>query len=103
MSWIHINDMINAIVHIMNNEKLSGPINLTAPHPMSNIAFSKLLANAMNRPCLLKLPSPILKLMFGEMADLLIYGQRVVPKKLLASGFKYEFEHLEDALENLCM
>lgn len=101
MSWIHIDDMVNAILHIIECQSLSGPINLTAPYPVSNIAFSKILANTLNRPCLLKFPACILKFMFGEMADLFIHGQQVIPDKLQASGYQYRFEKIEVALENI--
>lgn len=101
MSWIHIDDMVGGILHLIDNANCTGIYNFTAPNPVTNKEFSKALANALNRPCLLTTPKIALKLVMGEMADLLIYGQRVVPKKLLNSGFLFVFPTIEDAFSDL--
>ncbi|GAA5134644.1 TIGR01777 family oxidoreductase [Thalassotalea piscium] len=101
MSWIHIEDMVAAIVHIQQNNALSGPINITAPNPVSNSSFSADLAKAINRPCLLTTPAPLLNLLLGEMAGLIVYGQNVVPNKLVQNGYNFNYPTLELALDNL--
>ena len=101
MSWIHINDMVNAILHIESNEKLSGPINLTAPNPVSNKIFSEALAKQLKRPCFITTPAWLLILIFGEMSDLLLFGQNVVPKKLIDSGFTFKYSDINEALSNI--
>ncbi|WP_440873897.1 TIGR01777 family oxidoreductase [Thalassotalea sp. PLHSN55] len=101
MSWIHLGDMVNAILHIIKEDGLSGAINLTAPNAVTNREFSQQLATSLNRPCLLLTPTWLLKLLFGEMADLLIYGQNVRPKKLLDSGFDFTYPELTPALTQL--
>ncbi len=101
MSWVHIDDMVAAIIYIINNQQLIGAINITAPEPVSNQVFSSILAKTLSRPCIFSTPTFMLKLLFGEMADLLIYGQNVVPKKLRDSGFRFEYEKLSKALESL--
>ncbi len=101
MSWIHINDMVEAIIHIERNKRLIGPINMTAGNAVSNQVFTQAFAKALHRPCLLTTPSIIIRCAFGEMSDLLLYGQNVEPSKLLASGFQFKFTALSSALENL--
>lgn len=101
MSWIHLEDMIASILHIQNNENLHGVINLTAPNPVSNDQFTRTLAATLNRPCKLSTPAWLLKLLFGEMADILLFGQNVVPTKLLDSGFSFKYSKVNKALTNL--
>lgn len=100
MSWIHINDMVNAIIHIINSD-LKGEINMTSPSAVSNKEFSSNLANSLHRPCLLTTPSSLLNVLFGEMADLLLFGQNVYPKKLIDSGFTFEYPYLVAALNQI--
>jgi len=101
MSWIHYQDMIAAILHIEKHKELNGPINLTAPFPVSNDIFSRTLASQLKRPCFFTTPECLLKILFGEMADLLIYGQNVVPTKLLDSGYNFKYPTIQDALSEL--
>ncbi|MGJ8678704.1 TIGR01777 family oxidoreductase [Paraglaciecola sp.] len=94
LSWIHLEDMLQGIVHLIKNETCSGVYNFTAPHPVTNEEFSKKLAATLNRPCFFRVPEFVLRKMMGEMADLLIYGQRVIPKRLLDSGYKFVYPEL---------
>ncbi|WP_448247472.1 TIGR01777 family oxidoreductase [Thalassotalea agariperforans] len=101
MSWIHKQDMVNIITTLIHNQALSGIINATAPSPVTNQEFSKTLATILNRPCVCRVPKTVLQLLLGEMADLVLYGQNVVPEKLLNSGFKFQYPTLTSALENI--
>lgn len=101
MSWIHIDDMVQLILFVLVTMELSGPINATAPNPVSNKEFSRQLGKALARPAVIPMPSFILKLAMGEMADLLLYGQFVVPNKVLAQQFSFNYPTLPKALENL--
>lgn len=101
MSWIHIQDMVNVILFLLNNAELNGPFNATAPKPVSNKVFSKTLASELHRPCIFKVPEFVLKLAMGEMSDLLIYGQHVYPKRLLDAGFQFRYLDLNQALKNV--
>ncbi len=101
MSWIHLEDMVAAISHIETNETLHGAINLTAPNPVNNYQFTHALASTLNRPCLLSTPPWLLKILLGEMSDLLLFGQNVVPEKLINSGFSFKYSKVEEALTNL--
>lgn len=101
MSWIHMHDMINGIMHLLQQDNCSGIYNFTAPNPVTNEEFSQTLAKVLNRPCLVRTPAFALKLLLGEMSDLLIFGQRVVPKRLLESGFEFKHPELEESLLSL--
>ncbi|MBI4482155.1 MAG: TIGR01777 family protein [Acidobacteria bacterium] len=102
MSWIHISDLVSAMLYLIDRQGLAGVFNATAPEPITNAEFSRTLARVLRRPCLIPAPAFALKLMLGEMAQaLLLQGQRVVPKRLLASGFQFRFPALEPALRNL--
>ncbi|WP_100913596.1 TIGR01777 family oxidoreductase [Pseudoalteromonas spongiae] len=101
MSWIHINDMVNIILFLIENESLSGVFNATAPNPVSNNQFSESLSETLEKPNFFRMPEFVLRLMFGEMADLLVFGQAVKPKALQEADFKFHFPHLKPALENI--
>ena len=99
--WLHINDQVLAIRYLIENENLSGPFNLSAPEPVTNRQFARTLGQVLNRPSFLRVPSLALKLLFGEMATIILDGQRQIPKRLLETGFKFQFSKLEPALRNL--
>lgn len=101
MSWIHIEDMISAILHIKNTPTLEGVINITAEYPVTNAVFSQNLAEILNRPSFFTTPAILLKIIFGEMADLLLFGQKVLPSKLIHSGFHFTYPTIDKALKNL--
>ena len=101
-SWISLDDEIRAIEYLLTAE-MSGPVNLTAPNPVTNLEFTNTLAKVLRRPALLPIPSFGPKLLLGgELADALLFtGQRVLPKALTASGFKFAHTNLEEALRSL--
>lgn len=94
MSWIHLEDMLQGIVHLIKNEACRGIYNFTSPNPVTNEEFSKQLAKTLGRPCFFRIPEFVLRKMMGEMADLLIYGQRVIPQRLLDSGYQFVYPEL---------
>lgn len=98
LSWIHINDEIGSIIHIVNN-KLSGEFNLTTRNPITNLQFTKILAKILKRPAFLNVPAIVMKLVYGKMAEeLILNGQRILPQKLLDSGYEFQFSEIEKAL-----
>jgi len=101
LSWIHVDDEVAAIRHLIERDDLCGPFNLTAPNPVSNNGFASELGRAMGRPAFLRAPAPVLRLALGEAADLVLRGRRVVPRRLLESGFEFSYSCLEGALKNL--
>ena len=102
MSWIHIEDEIRLIDFLLSAERISGPVNATAPNPVNNREFSERLGNALRRPTFMKTPAFVLRLILGEMAEaLLLQGQRVVPTRALESGFQFKYENVQEALGDL--
>jgi len=102
MSWIHINDIVGAMLHLLSNEKISGPVNMTAPNPVRNTEFTSALGKTLARPTIFPVPEFALKLAMGEMAEEVLLGsQRVEPQRLEASGYNFKFRELRLALENL--
>ena len=101
MPWIHIQDMVSIIQFLLEKESAKGAINACSPNPETNRAFSEAFAKSLHRPCFLRLPSTVVKLIFGERHTLLLGSQRVVPDKLLNLGYRFSYETLGDALNNL--
>lgn len=101
MSWIHLEDEVNAIVWVLENPNLSGPVNLTSPNPVSMGGFAKTLGKVLHRPAFMPVPAPALKILLGEMSEMLLEGQYVRPQTLLDSGFKFKYPDLEPALSQL--
>lgn len=101
-SWICIDDAINAIIHVLNASKISGPVNISAPNPVSNQVFTKQLAKQLNRPAFFVMPAPLCRLAFGEMADeLLLASQNVIPQKLVECGFTFAYSDIKKALNKV--
>lgn len=101
MSWIHIDDMVAVLIAAIYQTELVGPINATAPMPVTNKEFSQTLSAVLNRPCLFKVPAFVLRILLGESADLVLYGQHVLPTKLLNNHFKFQYPTLQVALKQL--
>jgi uncharacterized protein (TIGR01777 family) len=102
VSWITISDLVRAFHHALVTEELSGPVNLIAPHPVTNREFGRTLAKVLRRPFLMTLPGVALRLMFGEMADAaMLASTRVRPRQLLDTGFAFDHPQLGPALRAL--
>ena len=100
-SWIHIKDHVRAVKHLIDHDNLSGSFNLTAPHPVTNETLTKTLGKVLSRPTFMTVPGFALKMAMGEMANILLTGQRVLPCKLEESGVKFEYPELEQALNEI--
>lgn len=99
MSWIERDDLVRLILHAVVNEDLRGPVNAVAPKPVRNREFARELGRALGRPALLRVPAWPLRAALGDMAhELLLSGQRVLPNKVLASGFRFTHTDLQSAL-----
>jgi len=97
MSWISRDDAVGLILRLLDAE-VSGPVNAVAPEPAANEAFSRELARALRRPCAFRVPEKAARLAFGELADVLLGGQRVLPKKALDAGYVFQHPTLGRAL-----
>ena len=99
--WIHIDDVVGAIIHLIGDPQARGAYNLTAPTPITNRAFAAALGRALHRPALIPTPGFALRLVLGEMATLILDGQQAVPARLLAQGYRHRHANLDDALKDL--
>ncbi len=100
MPWIHISDEVGAILFLLDGDA-SGPFNLSAPEPVTNETFTRTIGHVMGRPTFMRVPSFVLKTLLGEMSGVLLEGQRAIPRRLLEEGYRFEFEHLTPALQDL--
>jgi uncharacterized protein len=101
LSWIHLQDVVRAILFSIENRDVKGPVNFTAPEPVRMQEFGKTLATVLNRPHWLPLPGFVLKMLLGEMSLLVLKGQRVLPEALLNHGFSFHYPHLHTALKDI--
>ena len=101
MSWIHVRDVAGLILYALTTPELTGPVNTTAPDPVTNREFSKTLGRVLHRPAIVPTPVLALKLMFGGFADVLATGQRVIPEKALRVGYRFRFPDLSEALADV--
>ena len=99
ISWIHIDDWVGLVRAVLGTE-ITGPVNLTAPEPVTNADFARALGQAMHRPSLVPTPAFVVRLALGEMADaLLLGGQRVIPERVQALGYRFRYSTLDAALQ----
>jgi hypothetical protein len=101
MSWIHRDDLVALILWLIGGEGRSGAWNATAPQPVTNRAFARALGASLHRPALLPMPAPAVRLLVGEMAHLLLTGQKVLPQRALAEGFPFRFPEIGGALADV--
>lgn len=99
--WIHINDEVSLIQFLLEGENARGPFNATAPNPVTMSQFAKALGTVLNRPAWAPIPASVLSLLLGEMADMLLGGQRALPAAAEQAGFRFKYRNLADALTAL--
>jgi uncharacterized protein (TIGR01777 family) len=99
--WIHLDDEVGALLCCLDDERASGPANLCAPNPVTNGELSRSLGRVLHRPAVLPVPAAALRLMYGEMATLVVTGQRAVPHALQELGYRFRFSELEPALRDV--
>ena len=101
VSWIHLNDVVSAITAALEDERYTGPINLTAPDPVTNGELASALGRALGRPARLRVPGAVVRLALGEAASAVLTGQHVTPARLVSLGYRHEFPRLEEALADI--
>jgi uncharacterized protein (TIGR01777 family) len=101
MSWIHVDDLVGVYLLALDTPAVSGPVNATAPNPVTNREFSKALGRVLGRPSFMPAPAFGLRVMLGEVANVVTKGQRVLPKAALAAGYRFRFENVEAALRDV--
>ena len=99
ISWVALDDAVNAIKLAIDDESIHGPLNIVSPNPVRNEEFTKTLGHVLNRPTALAMPAFAARLAFGEMADeMLLASQKVLPKRLSQAGFQFQYPTLESAI-----
>ncbi len=101
LSWIHRDDLLNIFTFALENEKLNGVFNATAPNPITMEEFCKTIGKVLDRPSIFPVPTFVLKLLLGEMSGIVLMGQNAPPRKLEAHTFKYSYQNIEPAIRNL--
>jgi hypothetical protein len=101
MSWIHVDDLLDLILYVLARPELRGAFNAAAPNPVMNAEFTRTLASVVHRPALLPVPAALVRLLFGEGAEVVLGSQRVLPRAAQAAGFQFRFPELRPALLNL--
>ena len=100
-SWIHIKDLAEAFVFLMKHPEISGPVNVCAPNAVRNRDLAKALGKALHRPSFMPAPAFMIKLVLGEFSSVILEGQRVIPKRLLESGFAFQYPQIDQALQEI--
>ena len=98
--WVHVDDVVGAILFALDDERLSGPVNVSAPEPVTNKRLSQALGKALRRPAFMPVPAFAVRLLYGDMAAIVTTGVRMVPKRLQELGYQYRRPDLEDALRD---
>lgn len=101
MSWIHIDDVVGAFAHALSTPSVSGPVNVSAPNPVSNAEFTRALARALSRPALFTVPAFALRIAMGEMAKFALASTRMYPLRITENGFKFKWDNIELALRDI--
>jgi uncharacterized protein len=101
VSWVHVTDVVRAILFAITSTQLSGPINVTAPTPLRMNEFGKMIGTVLHRPHWLPVPSFAMKIVLGQKSSLVLEGQHVIPQVLQENGFEFKFPTLRSALEDL--
>jgi uncharacterized protein len=99
--WIHLDDVVGGLIHCLDHDQATGPVNLTAPNPVTNAELSRALGHALGRPAVLPVPGVAVKLLYGEMAEIVTTGQRAIPAKLSQLGYGFRHPEIEPALKDV--
>ena len=99
MPWVHVENVVGLLLHAAATEKVSGPMNVVSPNPVTNRVFTKALGQALRRPALLPVPRLGLRAALGEMSQILVDSQRALPKVAQDTGYRFRFEELRPAIE----
>jgi len=100
-SWIHMEDLAEAFIFLLGRPEITGPVNLCSPNPLKNRDLAKALGRVLRRPSSVPAPGFMVKLILGEFGSVILEGQRVVPRRLLESGFTFRYRDIDRALENI--
>lgn len=102
-SWVHMQDLAEAFIFLLQHTEISGAVNLCSPQPVRNSELGKAIGKVMHRPSFMPAPGFMIKLILGEFGSVLLKGQRVIPRRLLDAGFKFKYPNIEDALKSIIL
>jgi uncharacterized protein (TIGR01777 family) len=100
VAWIHRDDVVGGLLECLDDQRAAGPVNLTAPHPVTNAELSRALGRVLHRPAMLPVPGAALRLLYGEMASTVLTGQRALPTRLLELGYRFKHPVIGPALRD---
>ncbi len=100
-SWVHIKDLAEAFTFLLRHPQISGPVNVCSPNPVRNRDLAKALGKTLHKPSFIPAPAFMVKLVLGEFGSVILEGQRVIPRKLLESGFIFQYPDIEKALKSI--
>jgi uncharacterized protein (TIGR01777 family) len=100
-SWVHIKDLAEAFTFLLKHPEISGPVNVCSPNPIRNKDFAKALGKALHRPSFIPAPGFMVKLVLGEFGSVILEGQRVIPRRLIESGFVFQYPDIHKALQGI--
>jgi uncharacterized protein len=101
VSWIHVDDWVDMVRWALDAPRVSGPLNITAPEPVNNADLARAIGRALGRPAVMPVPAFAVRLALGEMADVALNGQRVLPAKAVSNGFTFRYPGIEQALREI--
>ena len=99
--WIHIDDLLTAVLFIIESKELSGPFNFCSPNPVRNHELAKTLGKVIRRPAFIPAPKMMIRVAMGEMGTALLDSQRTIPERLLKNGFNFQYPDLEPAIRQI--
>ena len=99
--WIHVDDLVEAIVFLVRRQEMSGPVNLCSPNPVRNRELAKALGRALHRPSFVRAPGFMIRLVLGPFGNVILRGQKVLPRKLLDAGFRFRYPAIDEALADV--
>jgi uncharacterized protein (TIGR01777 family) len=99
--WVHLDDVVGALLYALDHDAVSGPVNVTAPHPVTNSKLSQALGHVLSRPAMLPVPGVAVTLLYGEMAEMVTTGQRAIPARLQELGYSFRHQDVEPALRDV--
>lgn len=102
-SWVHMQDLAEAFIFLLQHTEISGAVNLCSPQPVRNAELGKAIGKVMHRPSFMPAPGFMIQLILGEFGSVLLKGQRVIPRRLLDAGFKFKYPDIEDALKSIIL
>jgi uncharacterized protein len=100
-SWVHMHDLVEAFIFLLQHQEINGAVNLCSPQPLRNVDLAKAIGKILHRPSFMPAPGFMIKLILGEFGSVLLKGQRVIPSRLLEAGFQFKYPDIEEALKNI--